>query len=120
MPHPNDERLLERTVDALLSQPVPEGPPDDVRHRVLSLGEGASRQTAVGAPSQRSWLADWIGAAAGVAALLAVLDLGWWMYVNATTPVGWFREPATDTWHVMYDNTGVELRIPPAEINNGA
>jgi hypothetical protein len=74
----------------------------------------------VGRPSRRAWLADWIGAAAVVAVFVAPFDLGWWMYVNSTKPVGWFREPATDTWHVMYDNTRVELCRPPAKIRKDA
>ena len=116
IPDENGERLLERMVDALRAQPIPAAPPDDVHQRVLALGEGASRQPAVVAASYRAWLADWIGTAAVAAALLAAVDLGWWIGVNMTTPVGWFRDPATDTWRVLYDNTRVEMRSPPAAI----
>jgi hypothetical protein len=115
IPDRNDEQLLDRIVDALREQPIPKGPPDDVRQRVVALGEGRSQPTSVGAPSHWTWLADWIGTVAVVTVLLAVLDFAWWRYVNATKPVGWFRDRATDTWHVMYDNTRVEIQRPSAE-----
>jgi hypothetical protein len=120
-PDQNDEPLLESMVDALLAQPIPAGPPDEVHRRLLALDESASRQTALDSPSYRAaWLADWVGTAAVVAVLLASLDFGWWVYVNATTPVGWFHDPATETWHVLYDNTRVEIRRPPAAIHKDA
>jgi hypothetical protein len=120
IPDQDGERLLECMIEALRAQPIPAGPPDDVHQRVVALGEVASRQTALGPPSYRAWLTDWIGIAAVAAALLAAVDLGWWIGVNATTPVGWFRDPATDTWRVLYDNTRVEMRSPPAAIRKDA
>jgi hypothetical protein len=87
---------------------------------VVALGEGNTRETSIGAPSHSTWLGDWIVTAAAAAALLAVLDLGWWMYVNSTTPVGWFRDRSTDAWHVLYDNTRVEFHRPSAEIRKDA
>ena len=119
IPDQNDKQLLDRMVDALRAQPIPEGPPDDVRQRVLALGESRLRQTSV-APSRWEWLADWIGTAAVVAALMAAVDLSWWRYVNAAQPVGWFRDRATGTWQVMYDNTRVEIHRPSAEIGKDA
>lgn len=120
IPDRNDEQLLDRMVDALRAQPIPKGPPDEVRQRVLALGESNLPETSVNAPSHWTWLADWIGTATAAAALLAVVDLSWWMYVNSTKPVGWFRDRSTDTWHVMYDNTRVEIHSRSAELHKDA
>ena len=109
-----DDEFLDRIIDSLVEQPISSGPPDEVRRRILALGEAA----ALPAPNGRSVFSDWMRMAAIAATLLIVVDVGWCAYIYRATPVSWFREADSDRWHVMYDNMRVELRQPPAEIRS--
>ena len=117
-PDRNDELFLNHIVDSILKQPIPDGPPEEARCRVLAIGDAVRQPVPSRGTSDRSFLSGWIHVAAIAATLLAALDLAWCTYVNKATPVGWFRNADTDTWRVMYDNMRVEIRQPPAKIGS--
>ena len=116
VPDRNDDTFLDRIIDAILAQSVPDGPPDELRRQLLALEENTSRAMGGSGSSIPPFLAGWVGMAAIAAALLVAFDLGWWAYVNAATPVAWFRDARTETWHTLYDSTRVKTGHPPAAI----
>ena len=117
-PERDDELFLDHIIDSILKQPIPNGPPEEARSRVLAIGDAVPHPVPSRVTSDRSFFADWVRMAAIAATCLAAFDLAWCTYVNKTTPVGWFRNADTDTWRVMYDNMRVEIGQPPANIGS--
>lgn len=114
-----DDGLLDRLIGQILEQPLPEGPPEEVRRRVRMLGQPVPRAAPSSQSPGRPSMAAWLRTAAAAASLLVVIDLCWWRYVNAARPVCWFRAVNSDTWLVMYENTYVEVSPPPKDPRQG-
>jgi hypothetical protein len=110
----NDDEFLDRIIDSIREERISDGPPNEVRRRVLALSDDVLTP----APRGRSVVADWSRMAAIAATLLAVFDLGWGAYINLETPVSWVRDSDTDTWRVMYDSMRIETSTPPAGIRS--
>jgi len=108
-----DDEFLDRIIDSIREQQISDGPPDEVRRRVLALSDDVPAP----APRGRSVVADWGRMAAIAVMLLVVFDLGWGAYINMETPVSWFRD-STDTWRVMYDSMRIDISQPPAGIRS--
>jgi hypothetical protein len=118
MPDRNDDPFLDRIIDAILAQSVPDSPPDELRRQVLALEDNTSQPMGVSRSSIPPFLVDWVGMTAIAAALLVAFDLGWWAYVNAATPVAWFCDARTETWHTLYDTTRIKTGQPPTAIHD--
>jgi hypothetical protein len=110
----DDDEFLDGIIDSILEQQISGGPPDEVRRRILALGDNVPTPALRG----RSVLADLSRMAAIAAMLLVSFDIAWWAYIDMATPVSWFRDADTDTWRVMYDNMRIEISRPPAEIRS--
>jgi hypothetical protein len=115
-----DDDLLDRLIRAMVEKPIPNAPPENVRLRVLALGDRASPSAPTSRRSTDFFITHWVRVAAIAAALLFAIDLGWWHLVHTRKPVCWYHNPETGIWHVMYADTRVEISHPPPHVSGNS